>query len=66
MHQWREDLHGKRMGRRPKTLLQKIVDLTPTFAGNVTASSGPALPGSYGSESDAEALPPAPEGYSEQ
>jgi hypothetical protein len=66
MHQWREDLHGKRMGRKPKTLLQKIVDLAPTFAGNVAATSGPALPGSYGTENDAEALPPAPEGHIDQ
>ncbi len=66
MHQWREDLHGKRMGRRPKTLLQKIVDLAPTFAGNVAATSGPALPGSSGPENDAEALPPAPEGHIDQ
>ena len=62
MHQWREDLHGKRVERKPKTLLQKIVDLTPTFGGRA-APSGPALPGSFGSEvSEAEALPPASEG----
>ena len=61
MHQWREDLHGKRVERKPKTLLQKIVDLTPNFAGR-EPPSGPALPGSFGSEgSDAEALPPAKE-----
>ena len=61
MHQWREDLHGKRMSRRPKTLLQKIVDLTPTFGFGQTSAS-PALPGSFGSEgSEAEALPPAKE-----
>jgi hypothetical protein len=62
MLQWREDLHGARVTRKPKTLLQKIVDLTPNFAGRA-ASSGPALPGSFGTDgSEAEALPPAQEG----
>lgn len=61
MHQWREDLYGKRIERKPKTLLQKIVDLAPTFAGGA-APAGPALPGSFGTEgSEAEALPPGPE-----
>jgi hypothetical protein len=60
--QWREDLHGKRVRRKPKTLLQKIVDLAPTFAGSVSASSGPSLPSSYGADgSETEALPPGPE-----
>jgi hypothetical protein len=64
MHSWREDLHKRRADRRPKTLLQKVVELTPIFGGSAMAPAGPALPGSQPGESgpEAAALPPAQEG----
>ncbi len=63
MHGWREDLHRRRAERRPKTLLQKIVEMTPIFGGAAMAPAGPALPGGAESGPDVAALPPAQEGF---
>jgi len=60
MHQWREDLNRKRVERKPKTLLQKIVEIAPTFIGAPVAPEGPALPGGQPAEKR-EALPPVEE-----
>jgi hypothetical protein len=61
MHTWREDLNRRRIERRPKTLLQKIVEIAPTFIGAQAPPSGPALPGQPATE-QAAALPPMQEG----
>lgn len=63
IHKWREDLSSMRVERRPKTLLQKIVEIAPTFVG-AQVPEGPALPGSGVQESGEQsaALPPMPEG----
>ncbi len=59
IHAWREDAHSKRALKRPKTLLQKIVELAPTYIH--AAPTGPALPTGQAVE-QRESLPPAPEG----
>lgn len=61
IHKWREDLSGMRVERKPKTLLQKIVEIAPTFAGAAMVNQGPALPGG-GAGEQAAALPPMQEG----
>jgi hypothetical protein len=42
IHAWREGAHSNRAQKRPKTLLQKIVELAPTYV--QAAPTGPALP----------------------
>jgi len=42
IYAWREEAHSKRAQKRPKTLLQKIVELAPTYV--QAAPTGPALP----------------------
>ena len=42
IHAWREGAHPNRAPKRPKTLLQKIVELAPTYV--QAAPTGPALP----------------------
>jgi hypothetical protein len=58
IHAWREEAHSKRAQRRPKTLLQKIVELAPTYV--QAAPTGPALPTGQTVE-QRESLPPAPQ-----
>ncbi|MEA3559776.1 MAG: Ig-like domain-containing protein, partial [Candidatus Thermoplasmatota archaeon] len=58
IHKWREDLSSMRVERKPKTLLQKIVEIAPSFIG--ASMGGPALPGNVGVDQNA-ALPPAQE-----
>ncbi|MGA1793900.1 MAG: Ig-like domain-containing protein [Thermoplasmatota archaeon] len=64
IHYWREDLNRKRTERKPKTLLQKIVEIAPTYITG-TVPEGPALPGQPVTDQSA-ALPPMPEGQAEQ
>ncbi|MGA1848265.1 MAG: Ig-like domain-containing protein [Thermoplasmatota archaeon] len=59
MHQWRENLNQKRIARKPKTLLQKIVEIAPTFIGASSVPEGPTLP--VGENIEREALPPMAE-----
>ncbi|MDG6225090.1 MAG: hypothetical protein QCI82_06210 [Candidatus Thermoplasmatota archaeon] len=59
IHKWREELQSRRMQRKPKTLLQKIVEIAPTYKPNVVPITGNALPGS--ATPSQENLPPAPE-----
>jgi hypothetical protein len=59
VHLWKDDLNRKRMEKRPKTLLQRIVEIAPTWGGH--ADSGPALPGGQVEGGSSEALPPASE-----
>ena len=59
VHKWREELHTRRMQKKPKTLLQKIVEIAPTYKPNVIPITGNALPGT--STPTQENLPPAPE-----
>jgi len=62
MHQWREDLNRKRLERKPKTLLQKIVEIAPSFVGASFVPEGPALPGGGPAPGlEREALPPVAE-----
>jgi uncharacterized protein YxeA len=58
IHKWNEELNQRRMDRRPKTLLQKIVDIAPTYKPNVVPLSN-VLPGSV--QAPHENLPPSPE-----
>ena len=39
IHAWREEAHSNRAQKRPKTLLQKIVELAPTYV--QAAPTGP-------------------------
>jgi hypothetical protein len=57
IHRWHSDLNQRRMERRPKTLLQKIVEIAPTYRPNVVPLSN-VLPGSAPQQ---DSLPPAPE-----
>lgn len=67
MHMWREDLHRRRAERKPKTLLQKIVEITPVFGSSAMQPAGPALPGGQNETgSESAALPPAQEQDMEQ
>jgi hypothetical protein len=59
MHQWRENLNKKRIERRPKTLLQRIVEIAPNFVGVSAVPEGPTLPS--GEQVEMEALPPMKE-----
>ncbi|MGA1873769.1 MAG: hypothetical protein ACMUHY_08860 [Thermoplasmatota archaeon] len=59
IHVWREDLARRRMDRKPKTLLQKIVEIAPTHIMGSSVPEGPTLPGS--SQPDHDALPPLQE-----
>jgi len=61
MHKWREELYRRKMERRPKTLLQKVVEMAPMFGSAAMAPAGPALPGTGVEVPDKEALPPAEE-----
>jgi hypothetical protein len=62
IHSWREDLNRRRVERKPKTLLQKIVEIAPTFVGAPAVPEGPALPGGQPAGEQHEALPPMQEG----
>ncbi|MFW3147059.1 MAG: Ig-like domain-containing protein [Thermoplasmatota archaeon] len=58
MQSWKEDLNRRRVHRRSKTLLQRIVEIAPTFIGGGYAEQGPALPGASPKTETFEALPP--------
>ncbi|MFW3147060.1 MAG: Ig-like domain-containing protein [Thermoplasmatota archaeon] len=55
---WKEDLNRRRTQRKPKTLLQKIVEIAPSFIGGGFADQGPALPGTSPGMEHMDALPP--------
>jgi hypothetical protein len=61
MYQWRENLTSRRVERKPKTLLQKIVEIAPTFIGAALVPDGPALPGGQPAGEQVAALPPMQE-----
>jgi hypothetical protein len=58
MHKFREELNTRRAVKKPKTLLQKIVEIAPNYKPNVVPLSGPTL-GSGQVHQDH--LPPGPE-----
>ena len=61
IQRWKEDLNVRRTERKPKTLLQKMVEIAPIFAGAmVPQDMSTALPSGQ-QENMAAALPPAPE-----
>jgi hypothetical protein len=60
IHNWREDLNRRRVERKPKTLLQKIVEIAPSYVMAPRAPDGPALPGQPMVDQSA-ALPPMKE-----
>jgi hypothetical protein len=64
IHTWREDLNKRRVERKPKTLLQKIVEIAPTYVTAPRVPDGPALPGQPLAD-QAEALPPMQENHSD-
>jgi hypothetical protein len=57
IHSFREELSNRRAVKRPKTLLQKIVDIAPSYKPKVVPLSGPAL----GTQVQQDNLPPAPD-----
>ncbi|MGA1822349.1 MAG: hypothetical protein ACMUIG_07470, partial [Thermoplasmatota archaeon] len=63
-HMWRDDLNRMRSKKSSKTLLQRIVEIAPTFGGYTPAPTGPALPGTGVDQAGEgpEALPPMDEG----
>jgi hypothetical protein len=61
-HMWRDDLNRMRAKKTSKTLLQRIVEIAPTYGGYTPAPSGPALPGTAVDKEEAPALPPMEEG----
>ncbi len=67
IQRWKEDLNIRRTERKPKTLLQKMVEIAPTFVGQmVPQDMSTALPSGQTQENMAAALPPAQEGQPPQ
>jgi hypothetical protein len=58
IHKFREELNERRTVKKPKTLLQKIAEIAPTYKPNVVPLTGPALGGPAVQQDN---LPPAPE-----
>ncbi|MGA1793899.1 MAG: Ig-like domain-containing protein [Thermoplasmatota archaeon] len=59
IHLWRENLGRRRAERKPKTLLQRIVEIAPTHLTYGGVPEGPTLPGQSYTEQDM--LPPMQE-----
>jgi hypothetical protein len=59
IHRWHEELGQRRIQRRPKTLLQKIVEIAPTYKPNVVPLNN-VLPGTH-ADQQMQTLPPGPE-----
>jgi len=65
IHLWKDDLSRMRSQKRPKTLLQRIVEIAPMWSSRVE-QAGPALPGGDERGESYEALPSAEETVPEE